>query len=45
MTDSYGDRGGCFDFDLVAGELIDHHHGLEDLESSQLLFCMGTLHP
>ena len=29
-------------FDLVAGEMIYHHHGLENLESSQLLFGMGT---
>ena len=25
-------------FDLVTGELIDHHHGLEDLASGQLRF-------
>ena len=25
-------------FDLMAGELIDHHHGLEDLASGQLRF-------
>ena len=25
-------------FDLVSGELIDHHHGLEDLASGQLRF-------
>ena len=28
-------------FDLVAGELIDHHHGLEDLASGQLRFLHG----
>ena len=28
-------------FDLVAGELIDHHHGLEDLAKGQLRFLHG----
>ena len=29
-------------FDLLAGELIDYHHGLEDLASGQLRFLHGS---
>ena len=31
-------------FDLVADELIDHHHGLEDRASSHLRFLHGVQH-